>query len=435
MSTRFLNQSPLQITARHAMMATGTLIVAVLGGFGAIQAFGNPNDIGPKVSLVLAMPAGLKSGEKTHASGDQTQTQVLGSLVLNPGPMPEGMVAPGMAGTGAPVEFQNGAGVGLPVPGMDGYAPGSPMAQQSGVTVGENPDLDMPPVSGQARIMVPSANGNVRTVSLGAKGTPLPPAPFPGLTVPSSGGVLPVIGPGGRRSADAYARPFADSGAPKIALVVGGLGLNARVSQRAIDELPPEVTLSFVPYAENLQRWIDKARAAGHEVLIELPMEPFDYPDNDPGPQTLLSTASGDENIRRLEYLLSRANGYFGVANYLGAKFASVDAASTPVLTALKSRGLVMVSDGGGRFQGTAKKVGLGYVGADRIVDSRPSVEDISAQLGALEAAAQQKGSALGFGVAYPVTIEQIAQWARSLRSKGIVLAPASATLRARAAG
>ena len=104
-------------------------------------------------------------------------------------------------------------------------------------------------------------------------------------------------------------------------------------------------------------------------------------------------------------------------------------------MSALKSRGLVMVSDGTSRFQGVAQKAGLGYVGADRVVDSRPSAEDIMAQLGALEAAAQQKGAALGFGVAYPVTIEQIARWARSLQTRGIALAPASATLRASKAG
>ena len=33
---------------------------------------------------------------------------------------------------------------------------------------------------------------------------------------------------------------------------------------------------------------VARAREAGHEVLLEVPMEPFDYPDNDPGPQTLL---------------------------------------------------------------------------------------------------------------------------------------------------
>ncbi|MDP1340887.1 divergent polysaccharide deacetylase family protein, partial [Klebsiella variicola] len=74
----------------------------------------------------------------------------------------------------------------------------------------------------------------------------------------------------------------------------------------AIETLPPEVTLSFAPYGPRLQEWIDKAREAGHEVLLELPMEPFGYPQNDPGPHTLLTGGNTAENISRLEWLMSR---------------------------------------------------------------------------------------------------------------------------------
>ena len=86
------------------------------------------------------------------------------------------------------------------------------------------------------------------------------------------------------------------------------MGLNRTVTQAAIDELPPEVALSFAPYTEDLQAWIDRARAAGHEVLIEAPMEPFDYPNNDPGPHTLLADGAAEENGRRLAWLLSQAD-------------------------------------------------------------------------------------------------------------------------------
>ena len=138
---------------------------------------------------------------------------------------------------------------------------------------------------------------------------------------------------------DVYKRPDNASGA-KVALVIGGLGLNARITERAINQLPAEVTLSFVPYADNLQGWINKARSQGHEVLIEIPLEPFDYPENDAGPHTLLASGTPDENKRRLEYLLSRATGYFGVLNYLGGKFATSATANNAFMGALKSRGL-----------------------------------------------------------------------------------------------
>ena len=125
-----------------------------------------------------------------------------------------------------------------------------------------------------------------------------------------------MIGPDGRRPSTAYARSFeAEPGTPVIAVIVGGLGVSESLTEAAIESLPPEITLSFVPYARDLQAWMNRARAAGHEVMIELPMEPFDYPNNDPGPHTLLADASETENMRRLHWLLSRASGYFGVTN------------------------------------------------------------------------------------------------------------------------
>jgi uncharacterized protein len=296
----------------------------------------------------------------------------------------------------------------------------------------------IPPVSGSARILAPTfGEGNAATTSTEAgvrvirginRAAALSPAPIAGVHQQGPNGLLPFIGSGGRTVFDAYKKPFSDTGKPKLALVIGGLGSNARVTQRAIDELPAEITLSFVPYADNLQGWINKARAAGHEVMIEIPMEPFDYPDNDPGPQTLLSNAPPDENQRRLEFLLSRATGYFAVTNYLGGKFAGSGDAATATMRALKARGIGFISDGSASTLGSAaENVGMRNAQADRSFTDRPSADDIAAQLGGLEAMANQRGAALGFGVAYVVTIDQVVRWAREATRRGLVLAPASA--------
>ena len=90
-----------------------------------------------------------------------------------------------------------------------------------------------------------------------------------------------------------------------------------------IQQLPPDVTLAFAPYAPNLEAQIAEARAAGHEVILQLPMEPNGYPANDPGPHTLLANATAEDNIQRLHWLLSRFSGYVGVTNYMGAKLST----------------------------------------------------------------------------------------------------------------
>ncbi|XBQ17417.1 MAG: divergent polysaccharide deacetylase family protein [Oceanicaulis sp.] len=263
-----------------------------------------------------------------------------------------------------------------------------------------------------------------------------PPAPVSGLYEPGPGGPLPVIAADGRRPDQVYAKPFDGvAEAPTIAVVVGGLGLSEPLTRRAIEALPSEVTLSFAAYSENLQTLIDLARADGHEVLIELPMEPFDYPNNDPGPQTLLLDAAAEENRRRLMTLLSRAAGYAGTANYLGARLGASEPAMTWLFTELEARGLTMIHDGAGRrgvIDGAAGAAGARVAIADRVLDSDPDPSAIDARLLELEALALQNGTSLGSGFAYPATVETVASWAEGLAARGYQLAPASYLVTAR---
>jgi hypothetical protein len=115
----------------------------------------------------------------------------------------------------------------------------------------------------------------------------------PALIEDSATGPLPRIARDGRTPLRVYARTFdANDKRPKIALVIRGLGVGASNTAMALSQLSPEVAFGFVPFAPDLQSDVDKARGAGHEVMLELPMEPFDFPDSDPGPHVLLVAAS-----------------------------------------------------------------------------------------------------------------------------------------------
>jgi polysaccharide deacetylase 2 family uncharacterized protein YibQ len=253
---------------------------------------------------------------------------------------------------------------------------------------------------------------------------PLPAAPIAGLYVPGpGGGSLPVIAPDGRMASEAYARPFTADGRPKVALVIGGLGLNPQTTRAAIETLPPEITLSFAPYSEGLQGWIDLARSHGHEVLLEAPMEPVDYPANDPGPYTLIAANRPEDTVRKLEWLMSRATGYYGLTNYLGSRFVTSDTAMTTFTLALKARGLAFIDDGQASLRGGP----IPRASADRIIDDELAAGSIDGQLKMLEVGAAGRGQALGSGFAYPVTINQVRLWAAGLSGRGLQLAPASA--------
>ena len=255
-------------------------------------------------------------------------------------------------------------------------------------------------------------------------------APVPGLFEIRDGLRLPVIAEDGRTPAAVYARPgVAAPDQPRVALIVGGLGLNWRITQQAIDELPPEVTLSFSPHAADLQIWIDRARKAGHEVLIEVSMEPYDWGSSTPPAATLVIDADAQTNIAKLFEVLSSASGYFGVMNYQGARFATDLQAATPVLDELKSRGLVFIEDGSiGRsvFGDIAASNGLSFARAGTVIDAEQQASSIENELARLESRALEGGYALGTGFAYPVTVDTVRDWSLGLQARGIALVPAS---------
>lgn len=262
-------------------------------------------------------------------------------------------------------------------------------------------------------------------------GLSLAPAPDPALITEGQNGPLPVIAPDGRQAWQVYARPFEGAGErPRIAIMLAGLGLSQSATKAAIQQLPGSVTLGFAPYARGLEAWMNEARAAGHEVFLELPMEPFDYPESDPGPHTLLTTLGDSDNIDRLDWLLSRTAGYVGVTNFMGDKFTSSPESLGPVLEALRDRGLMFLDARTSRESvagDLATKIELPRALNNRFLDNEASRIAIDARLLELEEIARTVGYAVGIGFPYPVTLERIARWSATLDEKGIILAPMSA--------
>jgi polysaccharide deacetylase 2 family uncharacterized protein YibQ len=248
---------------------------------------------------------------------------------------------------------------------------------------------------------------------------------LPALIEPGPFGPLPRIAADGQRPFLAYALPFAaDELRPQISLLILGLGLQADQTEAAL-RLPGEVALHFSAYASDLPALVARARAAGHEVLLDLPMEPLDYPYSDPGPHTLLAGNPLATNLERLDWLLARAQGYVALAG-AGAGFAT-SASAPPVLDVLAGRGLALVEIGAGELAGHAAAVGLPYANAPVVIDRDPSLASIDYALAGLEAEALASGSALGVAQGYPVSLERLRLWATTLEHKGLVLAPVSA--------
>jgi polysaccharide deacetylase 2 family uncharacterized protein YibQ len=267
-----------------------------------------------------------------------------------------------------------------------------------------------------------------------ALGVRLAPAPDRRLVEKSHFGILPRIGADGARPADVYARPVVEptalKGAPRVAIMVGGLGIDEAGTIAAIDKLPTAVSLAFAPYGPDLDRDAARAREAGHEILLQAPMEPF--ASSEPGPHTLTTTASEAENLESLHWLMSRFTGYVGVTNYLGGKFSADSRAFSPVLAEIATRGLDYLDDGSSPrslAREIAGTLNLPAATADVVLDAAPTADAIEVALAKLEAQARRQGGAVGVATALPISVEHIARWAATLEARGISLVPISAAI------
>jgi uncharacterized protein len=214
---------------------------------------------------------------------------------------------------------------------------------------------------------------------------------------------------------------------PVVAIVVAGLGVGAAKTTDAIMKLPPAVTLAFTPYGSDPAKLAERARAQRHEILLQIPMEPFDYPDNDPGPQTLLTSLAPDQNLDRLYWHLSRFQGYAGIANFMGARFVVTDAVMQPIVREAAKRGLGYLDDGSAP-RSIAPTLAAGqampFAKADLSIDAVPTSVEIDRALAKLETLAKERGTAIGIASALPISIERIGVWIKALESRGIMLVP-----------
>jgi polysaccharide deacetylase 2 family uncharacterized protein YibQ len=246
-------------------------------------------------------------------------------------------------------------------------------------------------------------------------------------------GGLPVRTPDGRRPMDIYARPWSSAGGKRIAIVIGGLGLSQTGTLRAIKELPPEITLAFAPQGHSLNRWMREARSQGHELLVQVPMEPYDYPRIDPGPQTLTVAAGEETNLANLRWALGQISNYTGIVNYQGGRFATDADAIGPVLREVSERGLLFMNDGtagGAGLASLARAYDTPYVTGHVVLDATQDPSAIQERLKELEKIAEANGYAIGSGSAFEVTVDTVAAWANGAKKRGFEIVGVSALAR-----
>lgn len=254
----------------------------------------------------------------------------------------------------------------------------------------------------------------------------------PGLVEFTALGAMPRIGADGRMPMRAYARPFdRQDPRPRVALILGGIGLRTSLSEEAIRTLPPAIGLAFTPYALNPAPLIEAARDRGFETLLALPMEPTGFPMNDPGHRALLTGLSAGENAQRLDWLLARYPGHVGAVGALtsmrGERFAAMAEPFAQMQLALSARGLLYFD----ARPGAPNPERAWGLTVDVVVDEPHTRGEMDQRLALLERLARERGGALGYlGEVTPVSLQRLSEWFAGLDSRGVVLAPVTALMR-----
>lgn len=372
---------------RLSARAMGTIGACVVGAGAAAYVWINDDGLGGRPQAVVA----IETAKKPAAAPASADTQPTGTIPVTVGE------PPGPRSSGS--EIENASGVRV--------------VRQGG---GETP--------GALIITVPE------TPAIG-----LTPAPDKGLVEKGPHGPLPRIGSDGRKPMDVYSRPVATSSklpasAPRIALMIGGMGLSQNATRHALEKLPRPVTLAFAPYGQGLAGQVASARDQGHEVMLQAPLEPFDLAGEGPGPRMLRTSQDKAELKDNLHWHMSRFPGYVGVANFLGAKFLADASATAALIEETNSRGLFILDDGSAP-QSLAGKIAASvsapHVVADVVIDTERDGQAMEKALLRLESIAREKGTAVGVATGLPETVDRIARFTAGLEKRGIALVPVSA--------
>lgn len=258
--------------------------------------------------------------------------------------------------------------------------------------------------------------------------------PTPGLTEHDIVfGDLPIIRKSDNlRPFDAYRQPFAADQLtrPLIAVAMLDYGLSAQASGSILGVMPPEVNVILSSAARDDTNWSQQAFDHGHELWLELAVEPADYPASDPGKNGLLTAASIEKNLANIKTQLGQAVGYAGVFARDGSPFFTTGADADFLSGAIFSRGLGMMLntthvDNVIRSEATREKAPY-YAGNMIMLDDIKTADALAAQTSAAENMATNKGFAIVLFHPTRFSQQSVLSWLSTLRGKGYALAPLS---------
>ena len=214
---------------------------------------------------------------------------------------------------------------------------------------------------------------------------------------------------------------------PAITVVIDDLGLNRR-GTAALNRLRAPLTLAFLPYATGLDEQTRAARAAGHELLVHVPMEPGSQ--DWPGPNALTSQLGPAELVSRLRSHLRSFRGFVGVNNHMGSLLTTDPERMAILMAELRQRDLLFLDSRTSSESVAAReaeRMRVPFAKRDVFIDNDLEVTSVLRELAHAENIARRQGHAVAMGHPHDVTIEALKRWLPGLDVRGVALVPISA--------
>jgi len=214
---------------------------------------------------------------------------------------------------------------------------------------------------------------------------------------------------------------------PKVVIIIDDLGYDRKIAKNFID-LNAALTFSVLPNAPFRKSIATAAHNKGHEVMLHLPMEPFEYPMANPGDGAILSTMQPDELIDQLEKHLQAVPYVKGVNNHMGSKITATSTQLYQIFSILKKKNLYFIDSrttANSLCKPSARLLQLPFSQRDIFLDNDQNPAAIRKQIKHLVELAKKHGDAVGIAHPHESTYQVLQEMLPKLKNQ-IQLVPAS---------
>ncbi|MCK9329000.1 MAG: divergent polysaccharide deacetylase family protein [Candidatus Cloacimonetes bacterium] len=132
---------------------------------------------------------------------------------------------------------------------------------------------------------------------------------------------------------------------PKVSVIIKGFGSLTDKEITRWQNLNTEFCYSIIPDKTHSIRNMELLVNSNHETLLELPLEPANYPISFPGKNAIFVQYNEDQIKDKMDYFFNQMPAVMGVITYMGSLVVTDQAVMINILNELKVKGLYFIDD------------------------------------------------------------------------------------------